>query len=95
MNESMETDVLRLVVGAGVNVLAARYLVGLLGLNRDWGSAAAIGAMLYQSSTAPPKTDGAEALIYQAASLLTAPGSAVVSVLASSTKAPAEVEEPA
>jgi hypothetical protein len=93
MNRSIETDVLRLVVGAGVNVLAARYLVGLLGLNREWGSAAAIGAMLYQSSTRQ-KTDGAEALLYQAASLLTAPGSAVVSVLASSTKAPAEVEEP-
>ena len=43
---NVETQLLRLSVAVGVNVLAARYLAGLTGWNKDIGTAAAIGAML-------------------------------------------------
>jgi len=83
---NVETQLLRLSVAVGVNVLAARYIAGLTGWNKDFGTAAAIGAMLYRSQAKPAELGAAPAsnsLLDRAAELLTKPGSIVVEVLAS------------
>jgi len=90
---NVETQLLRLSVAVGVNVLAARYLAGLTGWNKDIGTAAAIGAMLYRSQAKPAGVAPASiSLLDRAAELLTKPGSIVVEVLA--TTAPQLTEAP-
>jgi hypothetical protein len=80
-----ETQILRLAVAVGINVLTARWAARLFKVNPDYGTAAAVGAMLYKSS-APPQVGLAppqnENLLYQAADLLTRPGSIVVGMVA-------------
>ena len=87
MNTATETDILRLAVAAGVNVYAGRYLARLVGLKPDYGTALAVASMLYVSKAPPPENPTRAALL-NAAQLLTAPGSAVVSVLAQTTEPP-------
>ena len=79
-----ETQILRLAVAVGINVLTARWAARLFKVNPDYGTAAAVGAMLYKSSAPPvsltePRPDN---LLYQAADLLTRPGSIVVGMVA-------------
>ena len=87
-----ETQILRLAVAVGINVLAARWAARLFKVNPDYGTAAAVGAMLYKSS-APPvglAEPRPENLLYQAADLLTRPGSIVVGMVARASAAELE-----
>jgi len=85
--KTSETEILRLAVAVGVNVMAARWAAGLVGVNPDYGTAAAVAAMLYTSSSKPASglTEPHRTLLYQAAALLTRPGTIVVGIVANAT----------
>ena len=90
MSEDREKGILRLVVAATVNVLAARWVGGMMGVNTEISTATAAIAMMLTTRRASLPAPPPPSVLDRAAELLTLPGSIAVGTLASTV---GELEE--